>query len=308
VSEARSLDSGAVAPLADSLQIVQRALEVRQAATPEALLFNYVVNNGRPKESSIPSMMRLLKAAIDLGYASWPIELRALFHDKDVLHFGSGQTLYGVVFRALGARSYIGVDDQIQIARKKYRNRVLKQTIDVGLSLADAARLFPGITFLKSESITLRESFDLVLLLSVTQKLKDAEAIFAQLHRSLRPGGQIWFLHENFYAWSGHQGDPKTPATYDPNNPEHAAMVDWGHVRFDPPEDHRFRTSLNRIKPMELRRIVDTYFEVDQWKLIPERSSVPPRLTSAVRRKLRGFTDIDLLTRQIVCKATKRQL
>lgn len=302
---AEAVAKPASALIAELLPLVQQAAEVRRAATPEALLFNYILVNGAPKERNLPSLMRLFKGAVELNHCELPIQLKSFCHDRDLLHLACGQSLSCVGFRALGARTYTGVDESVSLVRKKFRSRASKETIDLGLSLSDVTRLMPGITFLKSDRISLADAFDGVVLQGA-HKFVDLERTFAQLHRALRPRGQIWFSHDNFYAWGGHQGDPKSPSRYDPQDKGQKAFVDWGHVNFDPPEGHRFRTSLSRLRIVDLRRIVDTYFEVEQWKEVPDRSSIPPRLTPAVRKKLKGYTDQDLLTKQVICRATKR--
>lgn len=304
-TEAKDAQSSASAAdlIAGLMPLVDQAAEVRKAGTAEALLFNYVLANGKPKERNLPSLMRLLRGAIEMGYCTWPMELKGLYQGKDVLHLGCGQSLHCVAFRAFGARSYTGVDGALQLSRKKYRNRLKKETVDLGLSLVDVTRLVPGITFLRSDGITLEEAFDVVI--PSMARMSDVEAELEQIHKALRSRGQIWFTHDNFYAWGGHQGEPKSPSVYDETNPEHVKYADWRHVTFDPPADHRFQ-SINRISVGELRRIVDRYFEVEQWKEVPDRSSVAARLTPAIRKALPGLTEQDLLTKQVICRATKR--
>ena len=291
--------------IAELMPLVETAKEVRRASTAEALLFNYVLANGAPKERNLPSLLRLFQGAVELEHVEFPLQLKAFCQGRDLLHLACGQTLHCVVFRALGARSYSGVDESVSLTRRKFRSRASKQTIDLGLSLSDVTRLIPGIAFLKSDRITLAEAFDGIVLQGA-HKVVDLEGTLAQLHRALRPRGQIWLSHDNFYSWSGHQGNPRSPGQYDAEDADQRALVDWGHVTFDPPEGHRFRTSLNRMRIVDLRRIVDTYFEVEQWKEIPDKASIPPRLTPALRRKLNGYTDQDLLTKQVICRATKR--
>lgn len=303
VAEAPAKPASAL--ISELLPLIQQASEVRRAATPEALLFNYILVNGAPKERNLPSLMRLFRGVVELEHCELPLQLKSFCHDRDLLHLSCGQSLSCVGFRALGARTYTGVDESVSLVRKKFRSRASKETVDLGLSLSDVTRLMPGITFLKSDQINLSDAFDGVVVQG-THKIMDLEMTFAQVHRALRPRGQIWFSHDNFYAWAGHQGDPKSPSRYDPQDKAQKAFVDWGHVNFDPPEGHRFRTSLNRLRIVDLRRIVDTYFEVEQWKEVPDRSSIPPRLTPAVRRKLKGYTNQDLLTKQVICRATKR--
>lgn len=296
----------ASALIAELLPLVQQAAEVRRAATAEALLFNYVMVNGAPKERNLPSLMRLFRGAAELDHCELPLQLKAFCHNRDLLHLLCGQSLSCVGFRALGARTYTGVDESISLVRKKFRSRTTKEMVDLGLSLSDVTRLMPGISFLKSNRISLSEAFDGVVVQGV-HRIIDLESTFAQMHRALRPQGQIWFSYDNFYSWSGHQSGPKSPSHYDPQNESHRAFVDWGHINFAAPEGHRFQTSLNRTRIVDLRRIVDTHFEVEQWKEIPDRSSIPPRLTQAIRTKLKGYTDQDLLTKRVICRATKRR-
>ncbi|WP_425065258.1 hypothetical protein [Reyranella sp.] len=291
--------------IAELVPLVEKAKEVRRASTAEALLFNYVLANGAPKERSLPSLLRLFQGAVDLDHVEFPLQLKAFCQGRDLLHLACGQTLHCVGFRALGARSYSGVDENVSLVRKKFRSRISKQTIDLGLSLSDVTRLIPGITFLKSNRITLSDAFDGIVLQGA-HKIIDLEGTLAQLHRALRPRGQIWFSHDNFFSWGGHQSNPRSPGQYDPEDADQQVLVDWGHVTFDPPEGHRFRTSLNRLRIVDVRRIVDTYFEVEQWKEVPDKASIATRLTPDLRRKLNGYTDQDLLTKQVICRATKR--
>lgn len=306
-NEKQAVDAGqtTAALIAELSPLVQKASEVRRAATPEALLFNYVLTNGAPKERNLPSLIRLFRGAVALDHCELPLQLKSFSHDRDLLHLACGQSLNCIVFRAMGARTYTGVDESISLVRKKFRSRSSKETVDLGLSLSDVTRLMPGITFLKSDRISLADAFDGVVLQGA-HRILDLERTFAQLHRALRPRGQIWFSHDNFYAWAGHQGEPKSPNQYNPADEAHKAFVDWGHVNFAPPEGHRFRTSLNRTRIIDLRRIVDTYFEVEQWKEVPDRDSIASRLTPEIRKKLKGYTDQDLLTKQVICRATKR--
>lgn len=292
--------------VAEPSAIISSAMAVRGANTPEALLFNYVLNNGVPKERHVGSLMRAFKAAVDLGHAAWPLELKALCQGKDVLDFGCGATLYGVAFRALGARSYTGIDKILEPDNKKFRSRTLKKSVNINISLSDIARIMPGTTYMRADDVTSQDAFDIILVQSVTHLIQDLDVTLQHFHRALRPGGEIWILHENFYSWAGHQGDPRSPQAYDGTNPEHQQLADWGHVLFDPPPGHRLHSTLNRVRPMELRRKLDRYFEVNQWKEVPDRSSVLARLTPERRKALASFNDQELLTKQIVGRARRR--
>ena len=292
----------------DRLQaVVGQAAEVRKAATAEALLFNYVLGNGAPKERHVASIAKVLKTTVDLGYQSWPAEIRNLLIRRDVLHVDCGATLYGPAMRALGANSYTGIDKQLAPTRKKFRSRLEKKTVETGFSMVDVMRTIPGLSYMQTDEIVFREAFDLALLQSVTHTTASVQGLFAQIHRSLRPGGEIWFLHENFHCWSGHLAHPRNPAQYDPNDAEQAAMVDWGHIGFEAPPGHRLH-HFNRLTLTELRKITNTYFEVSQWNEIPERSSVKERLTSQLRTKLSAYTESELTTKQVICRAVRREL
>jgi SAM-dependent methyltransferase len=197
---------------------------------------------------------------------------------------------------------------QLDLTRKKFRSRVLKKTVDAGHSLSDVARVLPGVSYLRADDVAAVEAYDVVLMQSVTHTLADLPAILDHLHRALRPNGEIWILHENFYSWAGHLGEPRSPAQFDPANDEHVQVVDWGHVLFDAPEGHRLHTHFNRLRLRDLRRLLDTRFEIEQWKETPERASVRDRLTPERRAALKDFSESELLTRQIICRGRKRRV
>lgn len=289
------------------LAIVGQAAEVRKADSAETLLFNYVLGNGAPKDRHVASIAKVLQAAVDLGYQSWPVEVRNLAIRRDILHVDCGATLYGPVFRALGANSYTGLDKQLTPTRKKFRSRLEKKTVETGFSLVDVMRTIPGLSYMQTDEIVFREAFDLALVQAATHTAASVQMLFSQIHRSLRAGGEIWFMHENFYGWSGHQTNPRHPAKYDPADAEQAAMVDWGHIGFQAPPGHRLGL-FNRMTLTELRKITNTYFEVSRWNEIPERSGIRERLTPQLRGQLSAYSDSDLMTRQVVCRAVKREL
>jgi SAM-dependent methyltransferase len=291
----------------DPVAVVKYADEIRKVGSAESLLFNYVLNNGAPKDRNVATLLKILRASVDLGHHEWPASLKRVAAGKDVLHYRCGQTLYGPAFKALGATSYTGIDSAIVPASKKFRSRKLRAKVGYDFSLVDVARLIPDITYMQSDVVVFEQAFDLVVLQSITHSLADLRTMFQQLHRALRPGGEIWFSHENYYAWGGHQGEPKHPRVLDANNPEHQLLADWGHVRSELPEGHRIRTALNRLRPIELRRITDTYFEVSQWKEERDKGSIAARLTPNIRDQLSGYTDAELLTKQIVCRAARRE-
>jgi SAM-dependent methyltransferase len=284
-------------------ELASLAQRMRQPATAEALLFDYVFHGASPKSRHIPSLLRIFEQVVALGHVAWPLELRSLIQGRDVLDFGCGATLYGPAFRALGAKTYTGVDKALDPTRKKFRSRLLKKTVDLSFSLADVCGVIPGISYLRADAVTSREAWDVALLQSVTHQLEEPAETIAQIARALRERGEIWILHENFYSWGGHQQAPRTPSAYDPSKPEHRARVDWRHVVPDkpPPEPRRMP-----LRIAELRELVSRHFEITKWEEVPDRSAMRARLTDQVRRRLAGYSDAELLTRQVICAGRKR--
>lgn len=295
-------------PDADALAAISdMALQLRQPSTGSDLFFNHTFNNGPVQPRNHVSVARVFDTAIDLGYLAWPLELRKLAYGRDILDLGCGSSLHGPVFRALGANSYTGIDRNIDPMRKRLRNRRLKTSVSTPFSMADVVRLVPGVSYMRAEETTSRDTFDLILIQgALTAGHPDLDKLFAQLHRALRKGGELTFTHLNFHSWSGHQGKPKGPTDFDPQNPEHIQNMDWGHALFEPPADHSFATDYNRLKLSQLRRIVDKYFEVTAWTPVPEKKAIAERLTAGLRRSLEGFTDDELLMKSVTVEARRR--
>ncbi|WP_091737959.1 class I SAM-dependent methyltransferase [Phenylobacterium immobile] len=302
--------AGAALPLPDADALAasaEMALKLRQPATGSDLFFTHVFNNGPVQPRNHVSVARVFDTAVDLGYLAWPMELRKTAYGRDILDLGCGSSLHGPVFRALGANSYTGIDRNIEPMRKRLRNRRLKTSVSTPFSMADVVRLVPGVTYMRAEETTSRDSFDLILVQgSMTASHPDPEKLFSQLHRALRSGGELTFVHHNFHSWSGHQGKPKGPADFDPQNAEHVQNMDWGHTLFDPPADHKFATDFNRVKLSQLRKIIDRYFDIKTWTPVREKKAIAERLTHGLRRSLDGFTDDELLVKSVTVEARRR--
>lgn len=308
VLEAEKKSAGDL-PLPDAEALAaaaEQALKLRTPTTGSDLFFTHVFNNGPVQPRNHVSVARVFDTAVDLGYLAWPLELRKIAYGRDILDLGCGSSLHDPVFRALGANSYTGIDRNIEPMRKRLRNRRLKSSVSTPFSMADVVRLVPGVTYMRAEETTSRDSFDLVLIQGMTSSHPDLEKLFSQLHRALRPGGEISFTHNNFHSWSGHQGKPKGPADFDPENAEHVQNMDWGHTLFDPPADHKFATEFNRVKLTDLRRIIERYFDIKVWNPVREKKAIASRLTHGLRRSLEGFTDDELLVKSVAVEATRR--
>lgn len=287
----------------EALAIVEHAKTYRVPSDWQGLLFHYVLNNGAPKDKNIRSVARVMEVASTFDHHLWPLELRELVAGQDVLDFGCGATLHGPVFRALGAKTYTGVDAAIDHARKKFRNRRTRTTEPAGFSLADVSRLMPGVSYFRGERVTSIAAFDVILVQSLSHRGIDLEALLQQLHRALRPQGKIWLNHMNFHAWTGHQRAPKSVKSYDESNPDQHALADWRHVS-DTPE--AILPEFNRIRLPEVRRMIDRLFDVEQWSVVREKKDIDARLTPDVRARLAGYSDIELLTKSVTCIATKK--
>lgn len=285
---------------ADLAALAQR---MRQPVDTGALLFNYIFHGASPKPRHLPSLMRVFEQVVALGHSALAIQLRAMCQGKDVLDFGCGATLYGPAFRALGAKTYTGLDQALDMKRKKFRSRLQKKTVDLPFSLADVAHLMPGVSYIRADAVNSRDAWDVVIVQSVTHLLENPAATMAQIHRALRPGGQIWILHENYYAWGGHQKEPRSPSAFDPANPAHLQVADWRHVVPDQPPAE---PTAKPLRLPQLRELVSTHFEIGKWEEIPDRSVIPPRLTKEVRARLAGYSDQELLTKQVILTGRKR--
>ncbi|MBS7788963.1 class I SAM-dependent methyltransferase [Roseococcus sp. SDR] len=281
------------------------ALRMRQPADAAALLFNYVFHGASLKPRHVPSLTRIFEQVIALGHVAMPLQVRALCHGKDVLDFGCGATLYGPALRALGANTYTGVDQALDMKRKKFRSRLQKKTVDLPFSLADVAHMMPGVSYIRANAVNSREAWDVVIMQSVTHLLENPAATMAQISRALRPGGQVWILHENYYAWGGHQKEPRSPAAFDPANADHMKFADWRHVV---PDQRPAEPVVMPLRLPQLRELVSAHFEIGKWEEVPDRSVIRPRLTPEVRARLAGYADQELLTKQVVLTARKRSV
>jgi SAM-dependent methyltransferase len=284
--------------------IVEEAKGYRVPNTWQGLLFHYVLNNGAPKEKNIRSVARVMEVAAAFDHHVWPLELREIVGGRDVLDFGCGATLHGPVFRALGAKTYTGVDRAVDHAKKKFRSRRTKSFENAGFSLADVSRLLPGVSYFRGDRVSSIAAFDVVVMQSVSHRALDLEALLQQLHRALRPSGKLWLNHVNFHSWSGHQRTPKSPSSYNPDVAEQFALADWRHVS-DSPESLA-DADFNRVRLSEFRRMIDRLFDVEQWTVVREKKIVEDRLTKERRAQLSGYTDADLLTKSVTCIATKK--
>ena len=164
--------------------------------------------------------------------------------------------------------------------------------------------LFPG----NFEDMRSARSFDVAVLSNVTEHLMHIDEVIEAIASKLRTDGRIIFHHHKFYCWSGQHQNPKTSDQTDPNDPEQEKYVDWGHIRFTPPESHYFWRGLNTIKLDELKSIVERRYEIEVWNEIPSsQKNGGSRLTNKIVSEFPELTRRDLAIHNVFCVALKKK-
>jgi SAM-dependent methyltransferase len=290
-------------------RIAEIAAEVRGLTTAEGLLLSYLAHQAQVPDKRLTGLLATFETAVELGHNIWPAQVRELVAGQDVLDFGCGNTFYGVVFRAVGAKSYLGVDQELDLHTKRYRSRRNKGYQKVRLSVADAIAHVPNIGYEQCRGIDFSEKFDVVLMHTVTEHLMDIDGTFASLRRALRSNGVIWFLHDNFYSWAGHHGEPSSRAGFDPNNAEHQRLADWAHLDESGGRngDYWRERGLNRIRLDELREATERHFVIESWQEVAVSSKYRDRLSPEIRAtRGSGCSDRELLTQHVICRGRKQ--
>jgi SAM-dependent methyltransferase len=250
-----------------------------------------------------------LKQALAMGYLRWSRSLACYAKGADVIDVGCGMGLHGVRFLAEGANSYVGVDPEV-----KPRSSIMKdlhngKRIDCGWTpealMARMSR-FEMIRGLSNDLEDKRE-FDLATLHNASEHLVQLEAVFASVHRLLRPGGRMVFSHHNWFSWNGHHQAPKTIDKIQPQNPEHTRYFDWAHLEGKFPADSYVMTKLNRFRLSEVRALTEKQFEIEAWKptlSTPDQGA--GRLTDAVRKRHPDLSESDFTTQSVWVVARKK--
>lgn len=283
------------------------AAQLRRPDTAQSLLCNFLLSNEGVPQESLEPLIQIFETAAKIGHFIWPDQIRNLIAGKRVIDFGCGVTLYGAVFRALGAKSYVGIEPRLDMRKTTYRSRLFKGTYKASVSLSDVCRHVPNCAYFSSASDRPDERYDVAVMHTVTEHLLDIESVFREVASSLAPGGQVWFLHDNFYSWAGHHMAPHSLKSFDPSNPEHHVYSDWKHVSYDPAPDHPFITNLNRIRLDELKDVTSKYFDIEEWQEVFDGSEIRKRLTDDILAALPGMTERDLMVRHVRCLATVRE-
>ena len=119
----------------------------------------------------------------------------------------------------------------------------------------------------------------------------------------------IVYLHHNFYCWNGHHFTPNQPHQLDEADPEHQLVYDWNHIETleTVPDDHYFKTHLNRIMLDEIHAVTLKYFDIDVWDEIPSSKATLARLTPEVIERVHktrpDVTERDMRVNAVYCVA-----
>jgi len=276
---------------------------------PQQLFLAYFHCNRVSPRSLAIFAPRLFRATLEFGYLGWPRKIAADLHGRHVLDVGCGQGLHGVGSLFVGARSYTGVDASLdpsdhgvkdkrggtsrpfpwtprQIERRLLGFRLLAQALEDGLPEAE---------------------YDLVVLHNSTEHVASVEQAFEACRDRLRPGGRIIFNHHNYAAWNGHHMAPKFVSRIDLTDSRQQQLVDWGHLSPAMMRDEALSRIVNRIRLDDLRALTVRFFEIETWDERPsDRERGGERLTQAVLRRYPEYSERELRTQGVFCRAIRR--
>lgn len=270
------------------------------AADPVAALRNYDAH--------------LIEVSTEFDYIHWPKRIQDMVRGKSVIDVGCGFGGYGMGFLVAGATDYFGLDPVMALDSTRAKNKRTRQWADMGVTPREIAATLPDIRLLEgiSEDLSLDETFDTISLHNVTEHLIQLDLVFEGLVKLCKPTTNIVFLHHNFYCWNGHHFAPNRPDQLDLDDPGHREVYDWRHIDFsaDLPDDHYFKTHLNRVRLDEIRAITERHFDVDVWTEIPSSPETLSRLTpdilDRVRRTIPDLTERDLSCNAVFCIAAPK--
>jgi SAM-dependent methyltransferase len=224
-----------------------------------------------------------------------------MFNGKDLLDVGARHGFHGIVFLAWGGRCYSATDlakDSFTIKQLKNQRTLNHDKTPLPFSMKEIAQLNPDRI-----NLTVGESepsgggpFDYITLFSVTEHLKPPAKVFAGLCNHLSPKGKIFVTHHNFYCWNGHHAGPKSIAQFTDmiGRGEETALADWAF--FEKP----LAASLNRLTVDQLRREVEHYFNIQNWRVdYTQLGKGLERLNPEILKKVMPLTIEDILTQSV---------
>ena len=255
----------------------------------------------------------LVATAREWGYFSGAIKTRLdLWQGRRMLDIGMGAGPHSISFIEGGAQSYIGVDPLIGSDHvRDFRYPKDPSAIEYHafpFAPADIMRIYPNIRLFAGllENVAgevKAHKVDFAMMAAVTEHLARPYEVIRSIWDILEPGGHLWVAHCNYYSWTGHHRAPRSVAQWDRNNAEHAKHVDWQHLDARHPDYGN--ANFNRIRLQDLRTIIDTYFEIVEWKISVEACD---RLTPDLRARWKKYTLAELLGQNIYITGRRRDV
>ncbi|MAE97123.1 MAG: hypothetical protein CL910_20940 [Deltaproteobacteria bacterium] len=277
---------------------------------PELLWRAWLHFNGLSWQSLREYDGGLLRAVQDFGYLGWPRKIRDDVQGRDLLEVGCGRGLHAVGYALVGVRRYVGVEPTLDLDEHRATHRGTRESTSLGWSARQVAARIPRLHFETGpfESAAPDERFDVVVMHNVTEHLMDIETVFARTAERIRPGGLLIYHHHSFQCWNGHHRRPKWVHQIVPGDPEQARFVDWNHLDLDSQSESYFDSIwVNRIRLHELRALTEKHFEVETWDEVEtDEGRGGGRLTPAILARHPAYTERELLTQGVFCRARRR--
>jgi SAM-dependent methyltransferase len=298
LADARDTARAAGATAEDALQkmpldaAIEATAALREPLSGPALTLRFGLQAPLDRRSYL-RLLPIFDSAARSGAAVWPLEIADLVNGRDVVELNAGVTLHGAVFRALGARSYTGVDALYDPSHRTYSSAVPGARLKAKHTLADVSAQIPNLNYAADSEALPRASADVVLVHGQKTVGELGESL-SEARRLLRPGGTLWLRWRNPFSWSGHGQAPRRVADIDSANPNHKAVADWRHIR-----------SLSTEVPTlaEIRRLVQARFSTAEWTSQIDDPAVILRMKANARDAFPGLATEDLVTASVTAVA-----
>lgn len=253
----------------------------------------------------------LIDVSVRHAYITWPKRIQHLVKGKSVIDVGCGFGGFGMGFLVAGADQYTGLDPVMKLDSTSAKNKRTRTWADMGVTPREIAAKMPAVRLFEciAEDMPVKETFDTIALHNVTEHLMQLDLVFQGLVGLCKPDTSIVYLHHNFYCWNGHHFSPSRPDQLDLSDPQHAKIHDWGHINLvsSLPDDHYWKTHLNRVRLDEIHAITEKYFNIEIWDEIPSLKATTDRLTPELvdraRQAVPDLTKREMLTNVVYCVA-----
>lgn len=231
-----------------------------------------------------------------------------LFRGKDILDVGMGQGPHSVFYLENGAKSYTGVDPDMDLngngTVRNHKHNSLREKFP--FSPNDIMNIYPNCRLydclLENLSDEHLNKYDLVIMTMVTEHLQNNPTVISQCYRFLKKGGIIWSSHANYYFWDGHHELPRYPQ-FNSINKFSTKFTNWKHLYPDSPV--YYQSNLNRIKLKDLQKIFEKYFVLEcDLDLV---KSLIPYIPEQLKIDFPELSDEDLISHHPIFIGKKRE-